>query len=137
MVNLCPITEDYKVVLGYKHREGKNPMWIMIGGKRDGNETDAECVVREIMEELNIDAESVQKWVKEMIFVGIFEGLTPHKHSLHVRAFAVEIGTLVWGPNEEILKVQAFSYTELMDELLVSNTTKAIATKMFEIGLIK
>lgn len=54
----------------------KGSHWILPGGKPEGNESDLECLAREVGEELSGTK------LKDIKFYGTFEGITPHKGDL-------------------------------------------------------
>ena len=50
----------------------KKDVWILPGGKPEANESDLECLFREVKEEIRTGLENLK-------YYGEFEGITPHK----------------------------------------------------------
>lgn len=54
------IIKDNKLVVMERHRKGRH-FWVFPGGGQEQNETQEQCVVREVKEEFGIDVETVRK----------------------------------------------------------------------------
>ena len=61
------VINDKKILL-----VNKKEVWILPGGKPEENESDLDCLSREVKEELGAGLDSIK-------YYGEFEGITPHK----------------------------------------------------------
>lgn len=124
MVNLALVHEK-RMILGYKDRRGG--MWIPLGGKRLLDESDQDCLMREILEETTATKDHVAMLITDARFIGEFVGVTNNTSSrVLARVYAgVITDTLV--PNAEIQELRPFPFGVLMEESLVSDTTRKIA----------
>jgi 8-oxo-dGTP diphosphatase len=88
-INLI-VTDQYRELLLLQKRD----VWILPGGKPEGNETDQECLERELREELpNF------RWsFADARYWRTFTGITPHSHrEIVVRTYLLEPGSTYVG----------------------------------------
>lgn len=128
VVNLALIYEN-ELLLGYKHRPGDNPMWIPLGGKRDPDEDDYHCLMRELSQETKGNP---KKLIDNVLLFEAFIGHTPNRNTPFLVTVYVKRIEKILAPNSEILKIEPFSYNHILQESLVSETTKRIATALYE-----
>ena len=77
----------------------KNETWIMPGGKPELNESDLECLTREVGEELSGTK------IKNMKYFTEFYGTTPHKKDIiKVKVYFADIDGKLNSPSNEIKK---------------------------------
>ena len=123
-INLVSI-KDSKILLCLK-----KDVWILPGGKPLRDETDLQCLERELLEELpDADIEIGHNY-------GDFEGQTPHNGD--TLCATVYLGTIDGDitPAQEIIDARYFSRAEL-DEVIVSDITTQIITSLIEANLLK
>lgn len=101
------IEKDHKILLAQRPPHADQPgMWEFAGGKVEAGETQPQALIRELREELGIDAEpgvyvaSHQREVSQRII---------HLHAWHVPAWRGELtahyhSALVWCSPEEALR---------------------------------
>lgn len=85
------IFKDRKLLMAREHKNQE--VFYTIGGKRDGSETDVECLQREVKEELNCGLES-----SSLIFLEQFEAPAYGKENTILR-MRVYKGELVGSPH--------------------------------------
>jgi len=90
--NYAAIIQERKILL-VKKKES----WILPGGKPEKGESNIECLVREVGEELSgTQLENIRSY-------GLFEGRTPHKRDILIaRAYLADIKGELGKPSNEI-----------------------------------
>lgn len=110
----------------------KKQVWILPGGKPEKDESDIDCVKREISEEV------IGLEVSNFSYYGAFEGMTPHKGDmLEVTVYLAEIVSMKklhhGAEIEEIIWLDAFA-TETYP---LSDITRKIIKSLFQAGHLK
>lgn len=102
---------------GYILLVRKKKTWILPGGKPKAGESDTECLLREIDEELQINLKNLRRLGDEFI------GITPHKgDTIYLRLYLAEIeGTII--PTAEI---EVSQWTITPESYRINNVTKRI-----------
>ncbi len=86
------IIEDKKILL-----VRKKETWILPGGKPEPGESDIECLIREVSEELSGVV------LQNIRFYGKFEGIAPHQKDLiEINVYTAGIQQGAPSPNAEI-----------------------------------
>ena len=128
VVNLAVISRR-KLLLGYTHATGQDPMWIPLGGKRKPGEDDYACLLRELSEETQ---ENAKKLLERVELFSAYEGRTPSSDlPLLVTVYLKRIDRILQ-PNSEIQAIAPFSYKEISEEPLVSEITRRLAAELLE-----
>ena len=104
----------------------KKEIWILPGGKPEENESEIDCLMREIAEEIPLLE------IGELHYFGVFEGITPHKCDVLVATVylsypisdvnlepGAEIRELAWIPREQIAKYPLSDITRKIFDQLV------------------
>jgi len=95
----------------------KKKTWILPGGKPKAGESDTECLLREIDEELQISLKNLRRLGDEFI------GITPHKgDTIYLRVYLAEIeGTII--PSA---KIEVSQWTITPESYKISDITKKV-----------
>ncbi len=113
------VFRDKKVLLVWK-----KDVWILPGGKQSQDETDEDCLRRELEEELSTT--KIKIWSR---FEKHFTGLSPHTHSkIRAEVYIVTIQGDI-APRNEITLARFFSKADL-HEIEVSEITKKILLRV-------
>ena len=95
------IINDNKILLVRKRQS-----WILPGGKPNPNESDLECLCREVIEELS------GTQLKNIRYYGDFEGKTPHTGDvLRAKVYFADIKGKLCQPSAEIEEYKWVNYT--------------------------
>lgn len=104
----------------------KRETWILPGGKPERDESDLDCLAREINEELS-GAE-----LTTAVYFGEFEGMTPHKFDLLInRVYLAEIDIEQPVSTAEI---KAIAWTDRPKDYNLSDITLKIVNSLAEKG---
>ncbi len=103
----------------------KQETWILPGGKSEIDETDTECILREISEELPFLV------VQNLIFFGTFNGITPHsKKNRDAKVYFADVeGDIT--PSAEISEAKWIKNTERYN---LSDITQKIVLSLRQNG---
>lgn len=111
------VLEDKKILL-----VKKNQTWILLGGKPKDNESDIECLCREVREELSGTE------LKNIRYYGEFEGITPHKKdNLKAIVYFADIKGRLNIPSAEI---KDFAWVRDLKDYNVSDITSKIINNL-------
>lgn len=111
------IIKDKKLLL-----TKKNETWILPGGKPNENETDLDCLKREVAEELS------NTKIKNIRFYSNFQGITPHKGDIiETHAYFCDLDGTLNKTSAEILDVK---FVNDFENYNLSDTTKKIVEKL-------
>lgn len=107
-ISVIVVTADSRILL-VKHRKGPRQYWVLPGGRLEYGETFAECAVRELKEETNLDVEA-----GEIVFLS--EAIAPDRsrHIINVYLTARVLGgTLKVGDEPVLAAVDYIPLSEL------------------------
>lgn len=94
---------------------------ILPGGKPEKNESDLDCLIREVKEELSGTELKNFKYYKE------FEGITPYKKDiLKAKTYFADIRGGINHPSSEILEYFYISFNDLINYNISDITSKII-----------
>lgn len=127
LTTLCYIKNNNKYLMLYRNKK-KNDLnqgkWIGVGGKFEENETPAECVVREVLEETGLTLNSYEfrgvvtfisdKWETEYMFL-----FTSENFSGDIRE--CNEGELRWIDEDEVLNLPTWEGDHYFLERLLKN----------------
>ncbi len=118
------IIENGKILLARK-----NQSWILPGGKPESNETDLECLCREVGEELSGIQLNNIRYYRE------FEGITPYKGDvLKARVYFADILGKIFPPAAEII---AYDWVGDKSRYNLSDITFKIVDSLIKEGYIE
>ncbi len=107
----------------------KRQSWILPGGKPEPNESDIECVCREVSEELS------GTQLDNIRYYGDFEGRTPHKGDiLNVKVYFANIKGRLCQPAAEIAE---YNWIENTKQYNLSDITSKIVDSLTKDGYLK
>lgn len=134
------IVEDGKIILMLRGKDNHKGRWALIGGYLDWNETVEEGVVREVKEEIGVDAEVVKLFgvysdpkrdpgdLQNVAVVFLLKLLT--------RDFVLkkdEVLDLRWFPFDKLPVNMAFDHRKIIEEYIRKNpNTKARNSKQYQ-----
>jgi 8-oxo-dGTP diphosphatase len=123
------IINDNEEILLVKHRKKDREYWVLPGGHLEYGETFAECAIRELKEETNLDGQ-----FQRIVFIS--ESLAPNKERHIINVFTlVEVlgGQLQVGSDEDILCEAAYKpLTELSSLTVYPDINQQIISKFKE-----
>lgn len=116
------IIENKKILLVRKKES-----WILPGGKPEEEETETQCLIREVKEELS----TVR--IVDIHFYKAIEGITPHKGDLlQARVYL----TTIEGEAKPSAEINAVKWTEKPEELNLSDITRKIVASLRQDGYL-
>ncbi len=127
MVNFGALYER-KLLLALKQCEGIAPEWILLGGKKEQNEDDRQCLTRELTKETRND---VRRLLKNTELFGAFIGIVPNNNLVLSTVYTKRVEKIL-KPHSEIQEIKPFSYENLLNDPLVSEATRKTAMALYE-----
>lgn len=107
----------------------KKQSWILPGGKPEQNESDLECLRREVREELSGTE------LRDFKYYGEFEGTTPHRGDiLKARVYFANIEGQLYPPAREI---SAYDWADNPNNYSLSDITSKIVESLKNEGYLK
>lgn len=128
VVNLAAIYHN-ELLLGFQHQEDGNSLWVPLGGKKESGENDYTCLLRELTAGTK---NNVRMLMENIELFGAFIGKTPKGNTSFLATVYMKRMEKILQPNSAISLIQSFSFGAALRESHISETTRQIATALYQ-----